>query len=61
MTHYLTNLLAYSFPFKDAAEFKAATGEVYSFAHVPWVTPVLMILSTLIFLWFIIAPFKIKH
>ncbi|WP_166442505.1 hypothetical protein [Phragmitibacter flavus] len=50
-----------SFPFKDFAEFSASEGPIYSFAHIPWVTPVLLILSTLLFIWFMIAPFKIKH
>lgn len=50
-----------SFPFKDFAEFSAAEGATYSFANVPWVTPLLLILTTLSFVWFMIAPFKIKH
>lgn len=50
-----------SSPFKTFEEFSAAKAEIYSYAHVPWVTPLLLVLSVLILLWFIIASYQIKH
>lgn len=49
-----------SSPFKTPQEFLEVKGPLYTFANSPvWLT-IFLILSTVIFLWFIYASYKIK-
>lgn len=49
-----------SSPFKTPQEFLEVEGPLYTFANSPvWLT-IFLILSTVIFLWFILASYKIK-
>jgi hypothetical protein len=48
-------------PFSSFKEFSEASGDISSFSHIPWVSPTLLVIATLMFIWFVVKSYLIKH